>query len=158
VRAARAGVNDMKGIAEIALGIALGTALGLAAPVAARAQDAADEVETCLRRNFPKVSSVQTVRFETRDRMGGTRKLDGKLFWRRGEGEASKTLVRLENPPEVRGSSYLGVEKPGSLDIFVYLPEYQKVRRITPHALAGSLFGTDFSYEDMLRLRHVFEQ
>jgi hypothetical protein len=66
-------------------------------------------------------------------------------------------MVRIENPPELRGSSYLVIEKPGSLDIFVYLPEYQKVRRITPHALAGSLFGTDFSYEDMLRLRHLFE-
>jgi outer membrane lipoprotein-sorting protein len=124
----------------------------------AAAQGSVDEVESCLRRNFPKLSSVQTMRFETRDRMGSTRAIEGKIYWRRGEGEASKTLVRVENPPELRGSSYLVIEKTGSLDIFVYLPEYQKVRRITPHALAGSLFGTDFSYEDMLRLRHVFEQ
>ena len=121
------------------------------------AQGAADEVDACLRRNFPRVSSVQTLRFETTDRMGSTRAIEGKIFWRRGEGEHSKTMVRIENPPELRGSSYLVIEKPGSLDIFVYLPEYQKVRRITPHALAGSLFGTDFSYEDMLRLRHLFE-
>lgn len=124
----------------------------------AAAQGSADEVDSCLRRNFPKISSVQTMRFETRDRMGSTRAIEGKIYWRRGEGENSKTLVRIENPPELRGSSYLVIEKTGSLDIFVYLPEYQKVRRITPHALAGSLFGTDFSYEDMLRLRHVFEQ
>jgi hypothetical protein len=123
----------------------------------AAAEGATDEVDACLRRNFPKVSSVQTLRFETRDRMGSTRAIEGKIFWRRGEGEHSKTMVRVENPPELRGSAYLVIEKPGALDIFVYLPEYQKVRRITPHALAGSLFGTDFSYEDMLRLRHLFE-
>jgi hypothetical protein len=120
---------------------------------------ASAEVESCLRRNMPKRSSVQSVRFDTTDRLGSTRTIEGKIFWRRGEDDAhSKTLVRVEAPPELRGSSYLLIEKPGTLDIFVYLPEYQKVRRITAHALAGSLFGTDFSYEDMMRLRHVFEQ
>jgi hypothetical protein len=137
--------------------ISLLAALALAG--AAGAQPASDEVESCLRRNLPKRSSVQTVRFETRDRMGSTRRIEGRIFWRRGEDDAhSKTLVRVESPPELRGSSYLVIEKPDALDIFVYLPEYQKVRRITPHALAGSLFGTDFSYEDMMRLRHVFER
>jgi hypothetical protein len=132
-----------------------------AAPAVRAAEDAvvAGEVETCLRRNMPKRSSVQTVQFDTRDRLGSTRRIEGKIFWRRGDDAAhSKTLVRVEAPPELRGSSYLLIEKPGTLDIFVYLPEYQKVRRITAHALAGSLFGTDFSYEDMMRLRHVFEQ
>ncbi|RIK95888.1 MAG: hypothetical protein DCC71_22920 [Proteobacteria bacterium] len=148
--------------ARRSVGIAAFAAIALAALVAApaaRAQASAGDVESCLRRNLPKKSSVQTVRFETRDRMGSTRRIEGKIYWRRGADDAhSKTLVRVESPPELRGSSYLVIEKPGALDIFVYLPEYQKVRRITAHALAGSLFGTDFSYEDMLRLRHVFEQ
>jgi hypothetical protein len=125
----------------------------------AGADPASDDVVGCLRRNLPKVSSVQTIDFETTDRTGSKRRIQGKIFWRRGDDEQhSKTLVRIENPPEVRGSSYLVIEKPDALDIFVYLPEFQKVRRITPHTLAGSLFGTDFSYEDMMRLRHVFEQ
>lgn len=136
--------------------------LGLAIPRAraeAPADASADAVERCLRQNLPQKSSVQTVHFETRDRIGNVRGIEGKIFWRRGEDDAhSKTLVRIEAPPELRGSSYLVIEKPDGLGIFVYLPEFQKVRRITPHALAGSLFGTDFSYEDMMRLRHVFER
>lgn len=139
----------------------IGIGLALAVVCAARAAVAEPEVDAdrCMRQNMPKRSSVQTVRFETRDRTGSTRSLEGKIFWRRGADDRhSKTLVRIENPPEVRGSSYLVIEKEDVLDIFVYLPEYQKVRRVTPHALAGSLFGTDFSYEDMMRLRHVFEQ
>lgn len=133
--------------------------LALGPVMAARAEPSAEDVDRCLRQNLPKQSSVQTVRFDTRDRIGNTRTIEGKIFWRRGESDAhSKTLVRIEGPPELRGSSYLVIEKPDALEIFVYLPEFQKVRRITPHALAGSLFGTDFSYEDMMRLRHVFER
>jgi Outer membrane lipoprotein-sorting protein len=136
----------------------VGLALALAASRAS-GDPAVDDVDRCLRQNLPKVSSVQTIDFVTTDRTGSKRRIQGKIFWRRGADDRhSKTLVRIEDPPELRGSSYLVIEKPDALDIFVYLPEYQKVRRITPHALAGSLFGTDFSYEDMMRLRHVFEQ
>lgn len=147
----------MSGFRSTVSAWSLALALGLAA--AARAQGIAADDDACLRRNLPKISSVQTVRFETRDRTGSMRAIEGKIFWRRGANERhSKTLVRIEAPPELRGSSYLVIEKADVLDIFVYLPEYQKVRRITPHALAGSLFGTDFSYEDMMRLRHIFEK
>lgn len=155
--AVRRAVGTRSGRATIVL--ACGAALLLLAAPAALAQASAEDVERCLRQNLPKRSSVQSVRFDTRDRMGNSRRIEGKIFWRRGESETqSKTMVRIEAPPELRGSSYLVIEKPEVLDIFVYLPEFQKVRRITPHALAGSLFGTDFSYEDMMRLRHVFER
>ncbi|MCU0667725.1 MAG: outer membrane lipoprotein-sorting protein [Myxococcota bacterium] len=148
-----------RSLRRVAIGLLCAAALGGAFAPEARAQASAEDVERCLRQNLPKRSSVQTMRFDTRDRMGNTRRIEGKIFWRRGESDAhSKTLVRIEAPPELRGSSYLLLEKPDVLDIFVYLPEFQKVRRITPHALAGSLFGTDFSYEDMMRLRHVFER
>jgi len=134
-------------------------AMALVCALRAAADPAADDVDRCMRANLPKLSSVQNVRFETRDRTGSTRTIEGKIYWRRGADDRhSKTLVHIESPPEVRGSSYLLIEKDDDLDIFVYLPEYGKVRRITPHALAGSLFGTDFSYEDMMRLRHVFEE
>lgn len=115
------------------------------------------EVEACLRRNLPERSSEQRVRFEATDRMGGSRKLAGRVFWRKGEDGLSKSLIRLEEPPDLRGSAYLLLERADDVDIFVYLPEYQKVRRVTPHTLSGSLFGTDFSYEDMRRLRHLLE-
>lgn len=114
-------------------------------------------VEACLRRNLPQRSSVQSVRFQSTDRTGSTRTLAGTAYWKKGDGELSRSLIRVEFPPDLRGSAYLLIERPASVDVFVYLPEFQKVRRITSHALAGSLFGTDFSYEDMRRLRHLFE-
>lgn len=144
-----------------ALGIGL-LALLVAIATSARAEpeDAPADVgpvETCMRRNLPQHSSVQSVRFQSKDRTGSTRTLAGTAYWKKGEGDLSRSLIRIEFPPDLRGSAYLLLERPESVDVFVYLPEYQKVRRITSHALAGSLFGTDFSYEDMRRLRHLFE-
>lgn len=136
------------------------------APAGAQSEPAADAdaaaagvapVEACLRRNLPQKSSEQSVRFQSKDRTGSTRTLAGTAYWKKWDGELSRSLIRVDFPPDLRGSAYLLIERPESVDVFVYLPEYQKVRRITSHALAGSLFGTDFSYEDMRRLRHLFE-
>jgi outer membrane lipoprotein-sorting protein len=148
----------------IALAVGMGLAIAAAGASPARAAEdapavAADAgvVEACLRRNLPQRSSVQSVRFQSKDRTGSTRTLAGTAYWKKWEGELSRSLIRIEFPPDLRGSAYLLIERPESVDVFVYLPEFQKVRRITSHALAGSLFGTDFSYEDMRRLRHLFE-
>lgn len=134
----------------------------LAAPPPAGALDApasadAAAVEECLRRNLPQRSSVQSVRFASKDRTGSTRTLAGTAYWKKWDGDLSRSLIRVELPPDLRGSAYLLIERPQTVDVFVYLPEFRKVRRITSHALSGSLFGTDFSYEDMRRLRHLFE-
>lgn len=148
------------------VGLAASLALLIVAAPSARAagEDApalapagAASVEECLRRNLPRRSSVQSVRFQSKDRTGSTRTIAGTAYWKKGEGELSRSLIQIDFPPDLRGSAYLLLEKPEKVDVFVYLPEYKKVRRITSHALAGSLFGTDFSYEDMRRLRHLFE-
>jgi outer membrane lipoprotein-sorting protein len=49
------------------------------------------------------------------------------------------------------------IEREGGHELFSYLPELQKVRRISGHAISGSLFGTDFSYEDFQRLQGTAE-
>jgi outer membrane lipoprotein-sorting protein len=134
--------------------------LAIAAPAGAAEPAAPADVgavEACLRRNLPQRSSVQSVRFQSKDRTGSTRTLAGTAYWKKGEGGLSRSLIRIDFPPDLRGSAYLLIERADEVDVFVYLPEYQKVRRITSHALSGSLFGTDFSYEDMRRLRHLFE-
>ena len=42
-------------------------------------------------------------------------------------------------------------------DLFSYLPELGRVRRVTTRSASGSLFGSDFSYEDVERLEHLAE-
>jgi hypothetical protein len=43
------------------------------------------------------------------------------------------------------------------VDLWSYLPELRKARRITARTLSGSLFGTDFSYEDLMELQRQAE-
>ena len=63
------------------------------------------------------------------------------LMWQDG----GKRLIRIVGPPEVKG---LGVLIKGDTT-YVYVPEFDKVRRIATHAKKQTLLGSDFSYEDM---------
>ncbi len=128
--------------------------LGLLAPTV-EAGPAEEQVERCIRDNLPQKGSIQRLTLQAVDRTGGERTLKGSLYWKRGEADRSKVLLRLEAPPDLRGSSYLLLEQEGAVEVFVYLPDLKRVRRVAPHAMSGSLFGTDFSYEDFRRLQRL---
>jgi hypothetical protein len=127
---------------------------GVAAP-AQPSDPAVEEVRTCVARNLPSKDSVQEVRFTSLDRTGSERVLEAKVYWKRFENEHSGTLIEVEAPESVRGSAYLILEQEGREDMFVYLPEFKKSRRIHPNTASGSLFGTDLSYEDIRYMRRV---
>ena len=100
----------------------------------------------------PEETSVQTMEFHSTDRLGGGRTLRAKVWWRRLDG-LSRVMLRLREPPDLRGAGLLLIEKKPRTDMFVYLPDLQKVRRVTTRMLSGSLFGSDFTYEDFQRLQ-----
>jgi hypothetical protein len=89
----------------------------------------------------------------TFDRAGGERSFEAKIYWKRGEDGLSKLLMRVDDPPDLRGSAYLALEREEATDMFSYLPEVGRVRRIHPRTMSGSLFGTDFTYEDFQRIQ-----
>lgn len=119
------------------------------------APDEVAEVERCVRGNLPLRTSVQEVRLRSFDRSGGKRTLEAKLWWKRSEDDLSRIFVEVEAPPADRGSAYLMLEREGGRDTWVYLPELQRVRRVYARGGGGSLFGTDFSYEDLEHLHSV---
>lgn len=127
-------------------------AWGVAARVGA---DGLAEIEACVRANAPGQSSVADVELRSIDRTGGERTLEGRMHWKRDERGLSKLLIELEMPLDVRGSSYLVLEREAGQDMWVYLPDLGKVRRIHPRTVSGQLFGTDFSYEDIARLQRI---
>ncbi len=131
---------------------------GLGPGAAARAApETAAEITQCMRDNFPGDASVQTIALEVKDRVGNRRELDAKVYWERDPGGLSRVLIRFDDPPDLRGSSLLLLEKPERNDMFMYLPELGRVRRVTSHMISGSMFGTDFSYEDFERLQGLAE-
>ena len=126
-----------------------------AAPGSA-AEPLAPEVEAvraCAERNFPARSARQKLRLERR--VGGTeaRRLEATLLWKRAKDGLSRVRVTVDAPEMERGTAFLLVEREGEDDMFSYLPEYRRVRRITSRAVTGSFLGTDLSYEDFQQLQ-----
>ena len=72
---------------------------------------------------------------------------------KRLENGLSRVMLRLREPRDLRGAGFLLIEKKPRVDMFVYLPDLEKVRRVTTRMLSGSLFGSDFTYEDFQRLQ-----
>ena len=136
----------MKGIATAGL-LAL-----LASVPAAAAQGDVDEVFACVRKNAPRTALVQAVELISVDRAGGERVQSAKLSAKRAADGLGRLLLRVEEPADLRGTAFLWIQKAKGSEIFVYLPEMKKVRRVSTGQLRGKLLGSDFSYEEVARL------
>jgi hypothetical protein len=114
----------------------------------------AEEIQHCVQQNFPDDSMTQTMKMVMKDRMGVERLLEAEMFWEKDQAtRLSKVLLKFDNPPELRGAAVLVIEKKPVNDMFMFLPELGKTRRITSSMVNGNMMGTDFSYEDFARLQ-----
>jgi outer membrane lipoprotein-sorting protein len=131
--------------------------LAVAVPIAAAAAEGVAEIETCMRANLPSSSSVQIVRLDHVDHSGSTADTkETKIFWKRTPEGLSRVRIQVNSPAKDRGSAYLLRENAtGESEVFVYLPEIGKPRRIPPTGFSGTLFGTSFSYEDVKRIQEL---
>lgn len=123
------------------------------APVATP-RKSADEIQDCVQANFPTSTAVQKMEFRSEDRAGGGRTILSRVHWGRVN-DLSNVMVRVRKPADLKGSGVLLLEKPKRADMFVYLPDLQRVKRITTQMLSGSMFGSDFTYEDFSQLQGI---
>jgi hypothetical protein len=133
--------------------LALALALGVAAPV--RADGATvSEIEACVSSNLPDRSGTLSFAVRAWDRGGDAVDSRAELFWLRHPNGLSNVLLRLSEPEDTAGTAVLVVQNlERDPDLYVYLPELSKVKRVRKRRLRGSLFGTDFSYEDFERVQ-----
>ena len=61
-------------------------------------------------------------------------------------GEESRRLMKFLSPPDVRDIGFLTLADD---QMYLYLPEFRRIRRIASHNKNGSFVGSDFSYEDL---------
>jgi hypothetical protein len=118
----------------------------------------ADDIDACFRANFPKDSAVQQISLASKDRVGAISTSKATLWWKQLGDDKSGVLIRFESPTELRDAGVLMLEKDERNDMFMYLPELRKVKRITKHMAEASMFGTDFSYEEFERLQGIAEK
>lgn len=137
------------------LAAAVWVAAGITAREAAPSERTAEQIEQCVRANLPSRSSVQEIAFRVNGKAGATTDSRVKIHWQKVEDGLSNVLLRFEAPQDMRGSALLLVEKPERNDMFMYLPELKRVRRVTGPALSGGMFGTDFTFAQFERLQGV---
>ena len=130
----------------------------LAAAPGASAGKTLEELETCVRGNLPERTSVQRILLEAVDRRGARKVSNATVYWRRFDDGLSRVLLRVTAPDNLRGAGVLMLEKAGRNDLFMYLPDYRRVRRVTTRMVGNALFGTDFSHEDFERIQGIVDR
>ena len=71
----------------------------------------------------------------------------------------SQVVLRVSEPAETAGTALLIVDRAGGEpEFFLRLPEVDKVRRVRSRRLRGRVLGTDFSFEDLNRLREPIDR
>jgi hypothetical protein len=96
---------------------------------------------------------VRRVRLEMRNEGRVARIFDIVHAWQESTHEV-RSVVLLERPDGLRGTSYLLVEDqqlPQGVEVFLFLPAGQRrVLKITPSRFDEGLLGSDFGYNDLL--------
>ena len=125
----------------------------LAVPAAASADETVEDILACMAGNLPTADDLHSLRVATTSRAGQERVTGIDLYGRRGADGSRSLLLRFSQPAELEGASFLIVDEDGSRAFYVHTPTLDAMRRIEGADLGGRLFGTDFSYEDIMRYR-----
>lgn len=120
----------------------------------AQAYDVDPEIEACISKNAPKLTTVERIRLTSQEQMYGMNQeedkvLSAKIYWKHNDSEGTSNLLTIfDEPDDILGSRLLFLEKKAGNEIYLYMPALFKVRRITSDRISSSMYGMDFSYED----------
>ena len=90
-----------------------------------------------------RTSSLKMILIDDR----GKENLREIKFWTKGK---NRRLIKFLSPADVKGVGYLVLDADlPSEKMCLYLPAFNKVRRIAGSGKSGSFMGTDFSYSDI---------
>ena len=99
---------------------------------------------------------TQEIEVHVRDKDGPVSDSAVELYWKRFEPDGSRALLRFTDPPRRAGVGVLLIEtEEPEPEMYLYLPELRQTRRVTGKTLAGSMLGTDFSYEDFAHFQGI---
>lgn len=141
----------------------VGVGLGLTAHAAAANQLAASatlaEIEACVSDNLPDAAGVIEFSVEAIDRTGETTESRAEIRWTKDEHELARIILRVSEPAKTAGTALLIMDKESDQpEFFLRLPEIERVKRLRSSRLRGPVLGTDFSFEDLQRLRDPLDR
>lgn len=110
------------------------------------------EVEDCIRKNVPKTTAIQKIELRSTDRIGAEKILIADVYLKRFANGGSGLIAYFKEPEDLWGTRLLVIEKAPVNEMYLYMPALFKIRRITSNRISSSMYGSDFSYEDLERL------
>ena len=128
----------------------MSTAIMLAISIDASAFNIDPKLDACIKKNAPKSTTIERVRLTSESWMYDEEEvLSAKIYWKHNSEEKSNMLAIFDEPDDILGSRLLFLEKNAGNEMYLYMPALFKVRRITSERLSSSMYGMDFSYEDL---------
>jgi hypothetical protein len=110
------------------------------------------EVEACIRKNAPKTTAMQKIELRSTDRIGSEKLLIADTYLKRFADGNAGLIAYFKEPEDLWGTRLLVIEKAPANEMYLYMPALFKIRRITSKRISSSMYGSDFSYEDLQRL------
>jgi len=90
------------------------------------------------------IQMIMTMKIVSPSGSGKVREL--KTWTKNNRNEDDWRLMKFISPPDVRGVGFLTLSDE---QMYLYLPEFHRIRRIASHNKSDSFMGSDFSYEDL---------
>ena len=112
-----------------------------------------EHIKECSRENIPEPGAVRAIRFVSRDRLGSKRVTRLRLEGKRAADGSRRMLAVVVEPVEMEGAMLLLIERDGNNEIYFKSPDLPEPKLISMSDQSLSMFGTDFSYEDIQNLQ-----
>lgn len=146
-------------LACVFAGWTLGLSARAVAPDPLGASATLAQIEACASRNLPDAAGVIEFSVEAIDRTGTVTLSRAEIRWTKDEDELARILLRVSEPAKTAGTALLIIDRESDQpEFFVRLPEISRVKRIRSKRLRGPVLGTDFSFEDLQRMRDPLDR
>jgi Outer membrane lipoprotein-sorting protein len=116
------------------------------------------KVESCIREHEPKTTAIQKIELRSTDRAGYEKLLVADIYLKRFPDNTSRLLAYFSEPDDIIGTRLLVIEKPPANEMYMYMPSLFKIRRISSQRISSSMYGSDFSYEDIERFYQMLSK
>ena len=145
----------------VAVGFAAATsqASGISEPALLGASATLSEIEACASRNLPDAAGVIEFSVEAIDQSGVTTRSRAEVRWTKDNDELARIILRVSEPAKTAGTALLIMDRESDQpEFFLRLPEIKRVKRVRSKRLRGPVLGTDFSFEDLQRMRDPLDR
>ena len=114
------------------------------------------DVKACIDKGTPEHSLTQKLTLRALDDDGIKSESSGNIYWRKDVLGSMRATIRLSEPASRKGLTVLAIEREGKdPELYLFVPELGRTRKVTGKQVATDMMETDFSYEEFSYLQSI---